>query len=47
MLDAASEVGASLLVMGGYSHSRMREMVLGGFTRHILQGAELPVLMAH
>ena len=47
MLDAAAEVGASLLVMGGYSHSRVREMVLGGFTRRILQGAELPVLMAH
>jgi nucleotide-binding universal stress UspA family protein len=47
MLDAASSVGADLLVMGGYSHSRVREMVLGGFTRHVLQGAALPVLMAH
>ena len=47
MLDAAAKLGAELLVMGGYSHSRVREMVLGGFTRHVLHGADLPVLMAH
>ena len=47
MLDAAARLGADLLVMGGYSHSRVREMVLGGFTRHVLHGANLPVLMAH
>lgn len=47
MLDAAAKLGADLLVMGGYSHSRVREMVLGGFTRHVLHGADLPVLMAH
>ena len=47
LLDAASQVGADVLVMGGYSHSRLREMVLGGFTRHVLQGADIPVLMAH
>jgi nucleotide-binding universal stress UspA family protein len=47
LLDAAGQVGADLLVMGGYSHSRLREMVLGGFTRHVLQSATMPVLMAH
>ncbi len=47
LLAAAAGAGADLLVMGGYSHSRVREMVLGGFTRHVLQGADLPVLMAH
>jgi nucleotide-binding universal stress UspA family protein len=47
LLDAAARVGADLLVMGGYSHSRLREMVLGGFTRHVLQSAGIPVLMAH
>lgn len=47
LLRLAGEVGADLLVMGGYGHSRMREVVFGGFTRHILKAADLPVLMAH
>lgn len=47
LLKTATEIGADLLVMGGYSHSRMRQVVFGGFTRHVLSAAELPVLMAH
>ena len=47
LLDAASRLGATLLVMGGYSHSQLREAVFGGFTRRVLNGADLPVLMAH
>ncbi len=47
IIKAAGEVGADLLVMGGYSHSRTREVVFGGVTRSILQGADLPVLLAH
>jgi nucleotide-binding universal stress UspA family protein len=47
LLSAAAVAKADLLVMGGYSHSRMREVVFGGFTRSILHGADLPVLMAH
>ncbi|HYG87724.1 MAG TPA: universal stress protein [Azospirillum sp.] len=43
----AAELGADLLVMGGYGHSRMREMILGGVTRYVLGHAGLPVLMAH
>lgn len=43
----AVELGADLLVMGGYGHSRMREMILGGVTRYVLNHAGLPVLMAH
>ncbi|CAO3425324.1 universal stress protein [Azospirillum endophyticum] len=44
----AMEIGAGLLVMGGYGHSRFREMVLGGATRHVLETAlECSVLMAH
>lgn len=46
LLEAVSTLGANLLVMGGYSHSRMREVIFGGFTRRVLRGAELPVLMA-
>jgi nucleotide-binding universal stress UspA family protein len=47
LLDAAQSVNATLLIMGGYSHSRLREVVFGGFTQRILNGADLPVLMAH
>lgn len=38
---------ADLMVMGAYGHSRLREAILGGATRHVLQDATLPVLMAH
>jgi nucleotide-binding universal stress UspA family protein len=46
LLDAAAKE-ASLLVMGGYGHSRIREWVFGGFTRQVLADAPLPVFMAH
>ena len=47
LLHEAAAMGADLLVMGGYTHSRMREAILGGATRHVLEHAELPVLLAH
>jgi nucleotide-binding universal stress UspA family protein len=48
LLAAAGEGEVGLLVMGAYSHSRLREMLLGGVTRHILQNAVArPVLLAH
>jgi nucleotide-binding universal stress UspA family protein len=47
LLDAAKGVGADLIVMGGYGHSRVREIILGGATRDVLTKAEIPVLMAH
>ncbi len=47
LLEAASEIDAGLLVMGGYGHSRLREFVFGGVTEHVIQDAPLPVLMAH
>jgi nucleotide-binding universal stress UspA family protein len=47
MLDTTVGIGADLLVMGGYGHSRFREAVFGGFTERVLSGAGLPVLMAH
>lgn len=43
----SKEEGADMLVMGGYGHSRVREFIFGGFTRHVLAGPELPVLMMH
>ena len=42
----AAETGADLVVMGAYSHSRLREAILGGATRHMLERAPLPILMA-
>ena len=48
LLATAMAAGAGLLVMGAYAHSRLREMLLGGATRHVLQkAAATPVLMAH
>ncbi len=47
LLAAAAEIGAGLLVMGGYGHSRMRELIFGGVTEHVLRAAALTVLMAH
>jgi hypothetical protein len=47
LADAAKRAGAGLLVVGGYGHSRLREFVLGGVTRHLLANATLPIFMAH
>ena len=47
LLDEVKGVNADLLVMGAYTHSRMRQLILGGVTRHILESAEIPVLLAH
>jgi len=47
LLSRVSDLGADLLVMGGYSHSRLRERVLGGVTRQILAQMTVPVLIAH
>ncbi len=43
----ALDLGAGLLVMGGYGHSRLREFALGGATRDVLTDLRLPVLMSH
>lgn len=43
----AREAGAQLLVLGAYSHSRLRESIFGGVTDDILTAARIPVLMAH
>jgi len=39
--------GADMVVMGAYTHSRLRQLILGGVTRHVLQNATLPVLLSH
>ena len=47
LLMRANDLGADLLVMGAYAHSRMREFVFGGATRHVLEHMTIPVLMSH
>jgi nucleotide-binding universal stress UspA family protein len=47
LTEAAARAGADLLVMGGYGHSRLRELILGGVTRHVLNNVTMPVFMAH
>ena len=47
LLRKARTLGADLLVMGGYGHSRLREWALGGTTRHVLANAALPVFLSH
>lgn len=43
---AARDMDADMIVMGAYGHSRLREAILGGATRNMLEAAEIPVLMA-
>ena len=45
--EEATALDADLVVMGGYAHSRLRELVFGGATRELLRSANVPLLMAH
>jgi nucleotide-binding universal stress UspA family protein len=45
LLAAAKDFGCDLLSMGAYSHSRLRQLILGGVTRHVLENATIPVMM--
>ena len=47
LINEMDNLRADLLVMGAYTHSRMRQLILGGVTRHIMENAEIPVFMAH
>jgi nucleotide-binding universal stress UspA family protein len=47
LLSYAADNATDFIVMGGYGHSRLREFVLGGTTRGILQTMTAPTLMAH
>jgi nucleotide-binding universal stress UspA family protein len=47
ILDQAASLGCDLLVKSAYTQSRLRQMIFGGMTRHILAHATLPVFMAH
>lgn len=47
LLLHAGDIGADLIVAGGYGHSRFREAVLGGVTRTLLRGSPVPALLSH
>jgi nucleotide-binding universal stress UspA family protein len=47
LLSTAQKTGAGLIVMGAYTHGRIRQVVFGGVTSHVVQNADLPVMMAH
>lgn len=47
LLESAAALGAGLLVLGGYGHTRLRQLVFGGVTRHVVSHAELPLFLVH
>ncbi len=47
MLSRASDFGADMIVMGGYGHSRLKELMLGGATRTLIDAMTVPVLLSH
>lgn len=47
LLNEAADLGSDLIVMGGYGHSRLREVVLGGATRTMLKSMTVPTLLSH
>lgn len=47
LLSLAADMQADLVVMGGYGHTRLRELLLGGVTKTMLESMTVPTLMAH
>ena len=47
ILSRAGDTGADIIVAGAYSHSRARELILGGATRGLFQSMTVPTLMSH
>jgi nucleotide-binding universal stress UspA family protein len=47
LLSIASDLGSDLIVMGGYGHSRFKEMLMGGATRTVLKNMTVPTLFSH
>lgn len=47
LLSYAADIGADLIVAGGYGHSRAREMVFGGVTRTLIEEMTVPVFLSH
>jgi nucleotide-binding universal stress UspA family protein len=47
LLSQVADLGADLVVMGAYGHARVRELILGGVTRIMLDSMTVPALMSH
>ena len=47
MLNVCSEVSADVLIVGGFSHARARELLFGGVTRHLLTHSNIVTMMVH
>lgn len=47
LLEQCHAAGADMLVMGAYTHSRLRQLILGGVTRHVLNHTDIACLMCH
>ena len=47
ILSYVADVSGTLIVMGGYGHARLREVILGGVTRDMLESTTIPVFMSH
>ena len=47
MVDQATKFGADLIVKGAYTQSRLRQMIFGGLTRHLILHSPIPVMFAH
>lgn len=47
LLAETGRAGGDVLLIGGYGHSRRRELVMGGVTRHVIEHADIPVLLVH
>lgn len=47
ILDHAKAIGADLIVVGAFGHSRMSEFIMGGATQDLLQHSDIPLLMSH
>jgi len=47
LIEKATEIGADGIIMGAYSHSRLREQILGGMTYYMLHNSNVPLLMSH
>jgi nucleotide-binding universal stress UspA family protein len=47
ILEKCRDIQADLLVKGAYTHSRLRQVIFGGATEHVMKHAAVPVLLAH
>jgi nucleotide-binding universal stress UspA family protein len=47
ILSYVADISGTLIVMGGYGHARLRELILGGVTRDMLKSMTVPVFMSH